>query len=102
MRQALQLFQRAFGSFHPQETAWARGGRFVEAFRPQIEPDGFASAAEVAAEAERHLARVRDVFANADWPLAHCDLDGVTLLGFVHFVRSYYNGRMSCNPRKAQ
>ena len=67
VRQALQLFQRAFGSFHPQETAWARGGRFVDAFRPQIEPAGLASAAEVATEAERHLARVRDVFAHADW-----------------------------------
>ena len=41
VRQALQLFQRAFGEFRPEEDVWAKGGRFFDPFRPQIEPDGF-------------------------------------------------------------
>lgn len=39
-RQLLQLFQRAFGLFAPAEAAWRSGDRFVDPFRPQIEPRG--------------------------------------------------------------
>ena len=42
-RQFVQLFDRAFGAFDPQLKAWQReDGRFVDPFRPTIEPDGFA------------------------------------------------------------
>ena len=50
VRQALQLFQRAFGSFRPAEDVWAAGDRFVDAFRPRIEPAGFTSPEAVRAE----------------------------------------------------
>lgn len=67
VRQALQLFRRAFGVFQPADDVWRSGGRFVDAFRPRIEPGGFASAAEARADAQRHLACVRRVFTESDW-----------------------------------
>lgn len=67
VRQALQLFRRAFGSFQPADDVWARGDRFVDAFRPRIEPGNFSSADDVRADAKRHLASVRKVFTESDW-----------------------------------
>ena len=62
-RQLLQLFQRAYGEFSPSDIAWRRDdGRFVDPFRPQIEPDGFADPDAVAASRERHFAAVRRMF----------------------------------------
>jgi hypothetical protein len=66
-RQALQLFQRAFGQFCPVDDVWERGDRFVDAFRPRIEPQGFASPEDVRAEAARHLTFVQRVFKESDW-----------------------------------
>lgn len=66
-RQALQLFQRAFGTLEPVDRVWASGDRFVDAFRPRIEPDGFRSVDEVEKDAVRHLACVRRVFTESDW-----------------------------------
>lgn len=65
-RQLLQLFQRAFGLFAPAEPAWRLGERFVDPFRPQIEPDGFASVETMLADREQHLAAVRTMFEQAD------------------------------------
>lgn len=67
VRQALQLYDRAFGHFQPQETVWQRDGRFVDPFRPQVEPDGFDSPEAVAEAAQAHLGCVREVFTRADW-----------------------------------
>lgn len=66
-RHLRQLFERAFGAFTPRLTAWRReDGRFVDPFRPRIEPAGFASADEVAAERDRHLVAVRRMFETLD------------------------------------
>ena len=68
VRQALQLFDRAFGLFTPSDAIWMRSdGRFVDAFRPGIEPAGFGAETAVRDAAADHLARVRDVFASCDW-----------------------------------
>ena len=62
-RQLRQLFERAYEEFRPAERAWTRtDGRFVDPFRPAIEPDGFDSAQEVEEDQERHLAHVREMF----------------------------------------
>lgn len=62
-RQLLQLFQRAYGEFSPDDIAWRRDDeRFVDPFRPQIEPDGFISADAVFAAREEHFAAVRRMF----------------------------------------
>lgn len=59
-RQLLQLIRRALGSFVPLDHAWQReDGRFVDPFRPQIEPEGFGSAEEVIAATKKHLLSVR-------------------------------------------
>jgi len=67
VRQALQLFDRAFGTFTPKEDVWKSGERYVDAFRPTARPGGFATAQEVRTEAQRHLACVREVFIQPDW-----------------------------------
>jgi hypothetical protein len=66
-RQLLQLFDRAYGHFEPVDTAWAhpRSG-FVDPFRPQIEPRGFASRQDVEQSRAEHLAAVRTLFETAD------------------------------------
>lgn len=65
-RQLVQLFAEAHGTRVPAERAWRRGdGRFVDPYRPQIEPDGFASAEAVAESRRAHLDIVRTMFATA-------------------------------------
>lgn len=66
-RQAVQLFDRAFGDFSPADGIWRRGEGFVDAFRPQIEPEPIESAECVEQSAAAHLANVREVFTQADW-----------------------------------
>lgn len=66
-RQLLQLFDRAFGAFTPQENAWAeQDGVVIDPFRPQIQPRGFNSFRELEIDRARHFAAVRDAFASLD------------------------------------
>ena len=66
-RQFVQLFDRAYGRFEPELTAWLRDdGRYVDPFRPTVEPAGFASEAEVIAARDAHLAAVRHLFETLD------------------------------------
>lgn len=65
-RQLLQLFQRAYGSFHPAERVWQHGDRSIDPFRPRIQPDGFASPAEFEADQVQHFAAVREAFDKLD------------------------------------
>ena len=66
-RQLLQLFDRAHGDFEPKDAAWQRpDGRWVDAFRPQVEVAGFDSAQSALAAARNHLADVRRMFASLD------------------------------------
>lgn len=65
--QLAQLFDRAEGRFLPKDDVWRRpDGRYVDAFRPQIEPDGFATEAEVRASRDEHLAAVRRMAKEAE------------------------------------
>ena len=62
-RQLLQLFDRAAGTFIPDEQFWQMpDGRYCDPFRPRIEPDGFASPQEVVQSAQRHLQAVHEMF----------------------------------------
>lgn len=62
-RQLLQLMERAYGRFEPEKTAWLMpNGRYADPFRPQIEPEGFASIVELEAARAEHLAAVRRMF----------------------------------------
>jgi hypothetical protein len=66
-RQLVQLFDRAYERLGPVDRAWRRGdGRFVDPFRPQVEPAGFATAEEVHTASEQHLSAVRALFEHMD------------------------------------
>ncbi|WP_340268723.1 GSCFA domain-containing protein [Sphingobium mellinum] len=65
--QLLQLFDEAFGMRTPAETAWIRpDGRFVDPYRQQVQPNGFASEEAVLADRRSHLAAVRRLFEDTD------------------------------------
>lgn len=66
-RQLLQLFEAAFEGRTPAEAAWQRhDGRFVDALRPTVEPDGHGSVEEVLAARAEHLDKVRTLLATCD------------------------------------
>jgi hypothetical protein len=67
VRQAIQLFQRAFGNFTPLETSWRQGDHLVDPFRPTIEPAGFSTVEELERSREEHFAAVRRIFLESDW-----------------------------------
>jgi hypothetical protein len=65
--QLWQLHQRAYGAFEPAETAWQnREGRWIDPFRPSVEPGGFATIEDLEADRARHLAAVRQLFEECD------------------------------------
>jgi hypothetical protein len=66
VRQLLQLLQEACGQFEPGDWIWGRKGRYFDALRPTVEPNGLDSVDEVKAHRERHLAQVRKLFCLAD------------------------------------
>ncbi|QYK40883.1 MAG: GSCFA domain-containing protein [Paracoccaceae bacterium] len=68
-RQFHQLLLRAYGEFQPVEAFWPRPGsqtRVVDPFRPQIQPDGFVSAEELAADRVQHFAAIRRAVEECD------------------------------------
>lgn len=66
-RQLVQLFDRAFGRFAPEEDAWKDGdGRWYDPFRPGVEPGGFRTEDEMRADRDQHLAAVRHMFEDLD------------------------------------
>jgi hypothetical protein len=66
-RQALQLFDRAFGHFDADSNIWLRGNRYIDAYRPRIEPDGFFSEQDLLEDRLNHLKCVRRVFNESNW-----------------------------------
>ncbi|MBY8823046.1 GSCFA domain-containing protein [Sphingomonas colocasiae] len=65
--QLLQLFEEAFGERVPLDRAWIRpDGRFIDPYRQQVEPPGFADEDAVLADRSRHLAAVRRLFEDTD------------------------------------
>lgn len=67
VRQLLFLLLEAIGERVPAERAWRRpDGRFVDPFRPNIEPDGFGTEDDVVAARAEHIAFVRRMFLESD------------------------------------
>jgi len=56
----------ALGVRKPPSEVWVKGGRFYDPFRPNIEPDGFASEAEVVASREMTIEAFRKSFTEAN------------------------------------
>nr|WP_281493738.1 GSCFA domain-containing protein [Ancylobacter koreensis] len=66
-RQLMQLMQRAYGEFTPEERAWIEpDGRVLDPFRPTVQPGGFVSIAEMERDRAQHLASVRRLFESCD------------------------------------
>jgi len=65
-RQLRQLWQRAYGDFVPVDSAWRHNDAWVDPFRPTIQPGGFLSLAELAADQAQHFAAVRAAFETLD------------------------------------
>jgi hypothetical protein len=63
-RQLLQLAREAFGQHQPHNIAWEKGGRFYDALRPSVEPEGLASVEAVLAHRRSHLAAVKAMLAS--------------------------------------
>mgnify|MGYP001375936615 CR=1 FL=1 len=62
----LQWTEWALGYKVPPDLVWEKGGRFFDPFRPQIEPDGFASRQECLSSRELCIAGFRRAILNAD------------------------------------
>ncbi len=66
-RQLLQLFHRAYGLFAPKEDSWISGkGEVKDAFRPEIQPGGFASLRELHLDRAQHFTAVRTMVESLD------------------------------------
>ncbi len=67
-RQLRQLLERSHGEFEPLAVSWPKGssGAVVDPFRPQIQPDGFVSEAELLEDRRHHFAAVRRAIAEMD------------------------------------
>jgi hypothetical protein len=62
-RQLLQLFDRAYGRFAPEDQVWQRAdGGFLDPFRPHIQGSGFATPEALHNDRAAHLAAVRRMF----------------------------------------
>ncbi len=66
VKQALQLLQRAYSEFHPIDGIWKKDNVFIDAFRPNIQPNGFESENELKKDRVIHLSAVRQMFEAAD------------------------------------
>lgn len=67
VRQLLQLFEEAFGFRLKSEAAWQReDGRFVDPFRPNVPPDGYATEGEVQEARQKHIQHVKELFLTSD------------------------------------
>lgn len=65
-RQLLQLIQEALRQFTPADAIWEKDGRYYDALRPSVEPNGLPSPEHVKAHRDNHLRHVRDMLRKAD------------------------------------
>jgi GSCFA family len=66
-RQLVQLFDRAYSRLLPHDDIWCENGRFVDPYRPAVEPGGYSSEREYRNDRERHFAAVRTMFEGLDY-----------------------------------
>lgn len=60
--QLARLAAECVGEFTPANIAWRKGDRFIDALRPGVDPDGFATEEELLLDRRYHLERVRRMF----------------------------------------
>ena len=62
VRQLLQLAQEVAGERKPENYIWKKNGKFFDALRPSVEPDGYDTEKQVVEHREFHIQNVKDVF----------------------------------------
>jgi hypothetical protein len=65
-RQLAQLAREVAGEFTPENIAWQKGDRFVDAMRPAVEPLGLQSHSEVKLHRSYHIEMVEKLFKELD------------------------------------
>ncbi|MBK5307521.1 MAG: GSCFA domain-containing protein [Frankiaceae bacterium] len=65
-RQLVQLIEEATGVWQPVDWVWERNGRFFDALRPSVEPEGLSTQDLVRAHRDQHLAAVREMIKSTD------------------------------------
>ena len=66
VRQLLQLAQEVAGEWNPENYIWKKSGKFYDALRPAVEPEGLDSPEEVLEHRKFHISRVKDLFESLD------------------------------------
>ncbi|MFN9630346.1 MAG: GSCFA domain-containing protein [Cyanobacteriota bacterium] len=66
VRQLLQLAQEVAGEWTPQNYIWEKNGKFYDALRPAVEPEGLDSPEEVIAHRQFHISRIKELFESFD------------------------------------
>ena len=66
VRQLLQLAQEVAGEWKPQNYIWEKNGKFYDALRPAVEPEGLDSPEEVSEHRQFHVSRVKELFESLD------------------------------------
>ena len=64
--QLRQLLEQAMETLRPIEEAWCMGDRFVDPFRPRIQPGGFKLLEDLKADRKQHLTAVKKMFQTID------------------------------------
>ncbi|MDA7685099.1 GSCFA domain-containing protein [bacterium] len=66
VRQLLQLAQEVAGEWSPQDYIWEKNGKFYDALRPAVEPEGLNSPEEVVEQRKFHISRLKELFESLD------------------------------------
>lgn len=66
VRQLRQLIEESLGEIPVEPVVWEKEGRFFDACRPAVEPEGLATSEEVYKARRAHLARLRHLFRDMD------------------------------------
>ena len=64
--QLRQLVKDAIGGAVHKDAIWEKDGRYYDALRPTVEPDGLSSPDEVIVHRKMHLMRVKELFQKTD------------------------------------
>lgn len=62
VKQLLQLTQEVAGERKPEDYIWKRNGKYFDALRPAVEPEGHDTEQEVIDHRDFHIEKVKDVF----------------------------------------
>lgn len=66
VRQLLQLSQEVAGQWTPCNFVWEKNGKFYDALRPAIEPEGLDSREEVIRHRQVHIEKLKSLFQKLD------------------------------------